>query len=285
MMRSENAPRVAHDGRVTLLAGGAAIPARAVNLSKGGVFVEAEVPLPAGQAVHVHVDLLDGEDPVEAQGEVAWARGDGLAIRFLTVAEAAEARIQRRIQRAVDATRRLSRPVRVHLSSLPTPLRALARDATEESVTLEAELPWLKLGSEVVAELDEEQALEGVVRWVGLDVTRSGSARLRIHVITRERLEIDAGGVSGAEPARIVVPPPRPRRPWRWLAAGASLAAVPALVALLALVPRPSRLARVLAPMAEREAAPASSAPQLVSIPKAPAEAPPPEARHRHNRK
>src|SRR5205823_6360776 len=70
----------------------------------------------------------------------------------------------------------------IHLPSLPAPLRAVARDQTDRGLMLEAELPWLTLGSEIVAELSPERAVEGTVRWVGLDVTRAGHARLRIFV-------------------------------------------------------------------------------------------------------
>src|SRR6185503_19095960 len=93
----------------------------------------------------------------------------------------------RRIGRVVAAGRRepsalFKRDVRIRLAALPAPLRAVARDQSEEGLILEAELPWLKLGSEISAELGPGQSRTGRVRWVGLDVTRAGAARLRILV-------------------------------------------------------------------------------------------------------
>ena len=45
------------------------------------------------------------------------------------------------------------RDVRIHLPSLAAPLRASARDLTERGLMIEAELPWLRLGSQVTTEL------------------------------------------------------------------------------------------------------------------------------------
>src|SRR5262245_6231475 len=75
-------------------------------------------------------------------------------------------------------------PARVKLEPLGTPLRALARAHSDGRLVLEAELPWLQLGAQCTAELSDGRSIEGTVHWIGLDMTRSGTARLRILVNT-----------------------------------------------------------------------------------------------------
>jgi hypothetical protein len=74
------------------------------------------------------------------------------------------------------------RPARLRLESLDAPLRAMAREQSGDELLLEAELPWLKLGALVATELDDGVMQQGRVRWLGIDVTREGAARLRILV-------------------------------------------------------------------------------------------------------
>jgi hypothetical protein len=75
-----------------------------------------------------------------------------------------------------------ARPARMRLEGLKAPLRAMAREQDGDGVILEAELPWLTLGSVVTTEMEPGRAVTGRIKWVGLDVTRRGAARLRILV-------------------------------------------------------------------------------------------------------
>ena len=115
---------------------------------------------------------------------------------------------------------------------------------------IEAELPWLRLGSQVTTELSSDRACDGRVQSIGLDVTRSGSARLRIFVdLTEQRADGTPAGpppqiiaaddalLVGAEEERRA---PRPLR-WLWptLALGSMLATCLLAVALLRRPPAP----------------------------------------------
>lgn len=193
-MRSVNAPRVAHDATVEIGAGGRA---RAVNLSTGGIFVSADEPLDPGEQVHLKVNLKDGATPLDVDAEVVWKDDDGMALRFKELDDVAKRRITRLVQKR-EPTIFGKRDVRIHLPSLPAPLRATARDLTERGVMIEAELPWLRLGSAVTTELSADRACDGKVQWIGLDVTRAGAARLRIFV----DLADDAG--QGAPPPAVL---------------------------------------------------------------------------------
>ena len=95
----------------------------------------------------------------------------------------------------------------------------MAREQSGESVLLEAELPWLTLGSQIDTELDGH-VQHGRVRWVGLDVTRRGAARLRILVGPDDAPAFPAPEHTGPMPAMgaTVVKPLRRRHPASWLA-------------------------------------------------------------------
>ena len=191
-MRSSEAPRVRHDATVRLQTGalGAAFDARSVNLSVGGVFVEADKVLDPGAQVEMKVNLADGGSPLETRGEVVWVRPQnddhakpGMAVRFLALDEVGARRIARLVaSRVREPTGMLKRKVRIKLAGLPAALRAVARDLNEHGVMLEAELPWLKLGSAVETEISQGRSRVGRLRWVGVDVASSGVARLRISV-------------------------------------------------------------------------------------------------------
>src|SRR3954468_8957025 len=93
-----------------------------------------------------------------------------------------------RLSRVLAAVRREptgalpSKPVRIKLGELPAPLRAVVRDESHGGILIEAELPWLTVGSDVQAEFPDGREKAGRVHWFGVDATSVGSARLRIFV-------------------------------------------------------------------------------------------------------
>jgi hypothetical protein len=69
---------------------------------------------------------------------------------------------------------------RIKLESLPTLLRAVVSDLSDGGITIEAELPWLSVGTAVHAECPDGLAYDARVHHFDIDVTGSGTARLRI---------------------------------------------------------------------------------------------------------
>jgi len=270
-MRSVNAPRVAHDATVEI---GEGHRARAINLSTGGIFIAAEEPLDLGDQVHLKVNLRDGAAPLDVEAQVLRRADGGMALRFVELDDVGKRRIQRLVQKR-EPTQFGKRDVRIHLPSLSAPLRASARDLTERGVMIEAELPWLRLGSQVTTELSADRACDGRVQWIGLDVTRSGSARLRIFVdLTEERADGTPVGpppsVVAADDALPIVDaePARARGGWRWvwpsLALGGLFASAVLSVALLQKPPAP-----MLLPTAPPERdAPVARAPSTTTVPR-----------------
>ena len=169
-MRSVNEPRVAHDATVEI---GEGHRARAVNLSTGGIFVTADEPLDPGAQVHLKVNLRDGATPLDVDAQVLRNAEGGMALQFVELDDVARRRIQRLVQKR-EPTQFGKRDVRIHLPSLPAPLRASARDLTERGVMIEAELPWLRLGSQVTTELSSDRA--------GLLAVQDPHAAMRMHL-------------------------------------------------------------------------------------------------------
>jgi hypothetical protein len=73
---------------------------------------------------------------------------------------------------------------RIRLDSLPTPLRAAVREQSEQSVTIEAELPWLSIGTALHVDSADGTERSGCVRSFDVEVTSAGSARLLIFATT-----------------------------------------------------------------------------------------------------
>ena len=167
-----------------------------------------------------------------------------------------------RLARVLSAVRREptgARPttnVRIKLGALPAPLRAIMRDESHGGMLIEAELPWLTVGSEIQAEFPDGREKSGRVHWFGVDATRAGSARLRIFV---DLSSPNAPGPTQLPDIEHLVRP-RPKR-WAWP------------LATLLLVVVASGVIYVLARRAPQPAAAPSPAP----VAKTQADAPPAE--------
>jgi hypothetical protein len=181
-----------------------------------------------------------------------------------------------RIARVLSTVRREptgARPttnVRIKLGALPAPLRAIVRDESHGGILLEAELPWLTVGSEIQAEFPDGREKAGRVHWFGVDATRAGSARLRIFV--------DLSAANGPSPAQLpdvgdLVR--RPSRRWSWPLATAILI-VASSVAIYALARRPAQPALMSSPVPTDATPPRP--PATVAVPKERPDAPTVEA-------
>jgi hypothetical protein len=180
-----------------------------------------------------------------------------------------------RLSRVLAAVRgeptgaRPTKPVRIKLGDLPAPLRAVVRDESHGGILIEAELPWLTVGSEVQAEFSDGREKAGRVHWFGVDATRAGSARLRIFV---DLSSADAPN-STQLPDVTAFAPPRPRW-WSWPLATAILVVVASAV-VYTIARRPTRPALLPSPVAVDST---PRAPATATVPKQQPELPPAEA-------
>jgi hypothetical protein len=136
---------------------------------------------------------------------------------------------------------------RIKLQPLGTPLRAQARAHSDGRLVLEAELPWLQLGAACTSELSDGRSIDGTVHWIGLDMTRDGTARLRILVDTHPPAESKSSiqlSVSDADVEEMLpVAPPKKRFRWLLPLLTAGLAGVVGWFASHAIEPKPQMLA------------------------------------------
>ena len=189
-MRSPAEPRVIHDGPARVTTPRGEWKGATLNLSVGGAFVAGVPALPKGTEVALDLELGDGEPPLAADGKVVWSRDlaqadgpAGVALRFSRIAHDGVRRIARLVATHAEAPQGLlRRRVRVRLPGLDSPLRAIASDVTQETVMVESEIGWLQLGAAVSTELAPNDVRNGRLRWVGVDVAPSGSARLRLAI-------------------------------------------------------------------------------------------------------
>lgn len=181
-----------------------------------------------------------------------------------------------RLSRVLAAVRREptgarpTKPVRIKLGELPAPLRAVVRDESHGGILIEAELPWLTVGSAVQAEFSDGREKAGRVHWFGVDATRAGSARLRIFV------DLSSADAPGGTQLPDLGDLGRPRRSaWSWVLATLVLVVV-ASVVVYTMARRPAQPALLPSPVGVDGTPP--RAPAAPSIPKQPPEAPPAEA-------
>jgi hypothetical protein len=182
-----------------------------------------------------------------------------------------------RLSRVLSAVRREptgAQPttnVRIKLGALPAALRAVVRHESHGGILIEAELPWLTVGSDIQAEFPDGREKAGRVHWFGVDATSAGSARLRIFV--------DLSAADGTSPAKLpdideLTPPPPTR--WFWPLATALLLVVSSVLGY-ALWRRPVQPAMLPSAAPTDATAPRPATP-TIAVPKQPPETPPVEA-------
>jgi hypothetical protein len=148
------------------------------------------------------------------------------------------------------------------LGALPAPLRSIVRDESHGGMLIEAELPWLTVGSEIQAEFPDGREKAGRVHWFGVDATSAGSARLRIFV----DLSSAGEGVPVRLPDLAELAGTRARR-WPWaLATGILMMATAVVVYTLAR--RPAQPAALPSPVVAQPAAAPQRTPDPPTVPK-----------------
>jgi hypothetical protein len=81
---------------------------------------------------------------------------------------------------------------RIKFESLPTLLRAVVSDVSGGGITIQAELPWLSVGTAVHADCPDGVAYDARVHHFDIEVTDSGAARLRIFAALSPEQPLDA---------------------------------------------------------------------------------------------
>jgi uncharacterized protein (TIGR02266 family) len=178
ILRQNTAPRIFFDQPVTIGVPGReeAAKGRALNLCSGGIFICADELLPEDTSVQLHFCLPDG-DPVTVDASVIRAVNPqnphepvGMALRFENLEPDHAERIDRFISSRLQPGS--GEPVRLRLGELGIPILARIQSHWENFVTVDAELPFLRLGSAVHLQLPEgmEPGGAGAIRWVSVHI-------------------------------------------------------------------------------------------------------------------
>lgn len=190
VIRKQTSPRVFFEEPVSMISEtGETFSGFALNLSCGGMFVRTAKLLTEGSLVDCRFSL-PGENAIHAEARVVRAvaaeegrEPGGLALRF----EVLEADSADRIDRFV--TGQLlppsGDPVRLQLGELGLQIGARAQSWWGSFVSVDAELPFLRLGSPVCLHHTDraEAGGAGTIRWISIHLPPGSSVpRLNIGI-------------------------------------------------------------------------------------------------------
>jgi uncharacterized protein (TIGR02266 family) len=194
-IRQQMEPRVFFDQPVLFQAGGSPHEGRALNLSRSGMFVSSDQVFDRGTSLTLAFSLPDTQTISAKASVVRRMEMDtpteraGMALRFDELEPLSAARIGRFVS---DRTRPASgETVRLKLGDLGYPINARTHSAWENVLSVDAELPFLRLGSSV--SLPQAQGFNGNIRWVSIHVApEDGVPRINIGIEMDQLREMDA---------------------------------------------------------------------------------------------
>jgi uncharacterized protein (TIGR02266 family) len=188
MFRESLAPRVNFEQPVALATPQQRLQGLALNLSTTGIFVRTDAVIPVATPVDLRFRLPTGE-PLQARGTVVRATAKmlageppGVALRFEEIDGEHAALLASFIEQRLRPSQ--GDRVRLRLDELSTTLRATAHEAWDNVVSLQAELPFLRLGSGVHLQASPRDRLsQGQIRWVDVVIDpQSGVPRLNVGI-------------------------------------------------------------------------------------------------------
>jgi hypothetical protein len=109
-------------------------------------------------------------------------------------------------------------PARIKLESLPALLRAVVSGVSDAGITIEAELPWLSVGTAVHADCPDGVAYDARVQRFDIEVTGAGTARLRIFAALPTDQPALAAAPQASEAVDHTTPRPHVRRAFAFAA-------------------------------------------------------------------
>jgi len=194
-IRQQIEPRVYFDQPVLMQVDGEPFEGRAFNLSRNGMFVSAHEQLAQGAVLTLAFSLPDAQ-AVSARAVVVRQVGmdtplerAGMALRFLELEPHCAARVDSFISERTKPAQ--GETVRLKVGDLGFPIKARTHSAWDNVLSVDAELPFLRLGSAV--SLPQAQGFNGSIRWVSVHVPpETGIPRINIGIEMDELRDLDA---------------------------------------------------------------------------------------------
>jgi hypothetical protein len=190
-IRKNSSPRVYFDEPVELQVKGsdAVIRGRALNLSVGGIYVCSTIALPERCRVEL-VFALPGGGLIQAEAHVLRVVADeederepaGMALDFCAIEPQAAKLLEHFVASRLQPAQ--GEPVRLLLGDLSFPIAARTQACFEGFLSVDAELPFLRLNSPVtLARPGSEEHGTGSIRWVSIHVVpETGIPRINIGI-------------------------------------------------------------------------------------------------------
>lgn len=190
-IRQQHDPRIFFDEPVTLFlpyAGGESVEGRARNISQRGMFVQADRLLPESTPVGVRFELPDGllvfarAKVVRQIDSIDGVEPEGMALYFETFAPDCREHIAKLVEQRLRPPS--NKTVRLEVDELDHPIRVQHHSSRGNVVSVAAELPFLRLGSQVtLPESEDAGETSGSIRWVSVHTpSESGVPRINIGI-------------------------------------------------------------------------------------------------------
>lgn len=205
MLRNDLDPRVFFNESIELtLDDGTFIHGPAINLSCGGVFVISDVVLKPEETIRFRF-ALPNEELVTGTARVVRTvdkqilhEHSGIALCFISFDGHSETTLRHFVETQLKPKQ--GAPIKLKLSDLHLPITAHAQSLWGDIVSVDAELPFLRLGAfaRIQTKGDDTPnsdasgtAAQGVIRWVAIHVDpESGIPKLNIGI--EEHAELSA---------------------------------------------------------------------------------------------
>lgn len=162
--RQDGAQRMKVGKPVSIFAGDkqSIMRARTVDLSTGGMRLDAQEGLSVGEKILFRIDLGEGFDPAVQGGEIVWSSAEsGTGVRFTSAGEVDVSVPEREADPPGEGD-----PVRLAIERMDHPLKVECVGVDERGITVRTELPFLERGRSVTARYVDESGREGRIEGI-----------------------------------------------------------------------------------------------------------------------
>jgi hypothetical protein len=187
--RAKGEGRAAVDVMIQLSSEIGIFEADGLNVSLGGLSMRSSQVPEVGSRMSCSFECPPTGEIIEVEGDVVWARTSGLAmgefgLRFTAVSQTAERALRELVFSAVEETRDTdASSARILLDGMPSPIVGRIAHRDRDVITIEQELPFLRLGQSLSIAGQDGVLQRGLLGAIDL-VVDDDMPRLVLQVLT-----------------------------------------------------------------------------------------------------
>lgn len=187
--RAKGEGRAAVDVMIQLSSEIGIFEADGLNVSLGGLSMRASQVPEVGSRMSCSFECPPTGEIIEVEGDVVWARTSGVSmgefgLRFTAVSQTAERALRELVFSAVEETRETdSSMARILLDGMPSPIVGRVAHRDRDVITVEQELPFLRLGQSLSIAGEDGALQRGLLGAIDL-VVENDMPRLVLQVLT-----------------------------------------------------------------------------------------------------